>query len=126
MLIQYVGFRPAKRKVGPYRWEDENGYVQDVTDATVAAELLTHPPNDFDLAADEPLLACGLSKHEAAALALGGILTVVALGGLSGRKLANVASDAGLNIDDLQKWVSAAHSMGVEEAAPVNENGGGD
>jgi len=126
MLIQYVGFRPVRRQVGSYIWEKGNDYVQDVAEADVAAELLTHPPNDFDLAPDEPLLACGLDKHQAAALALGGIATVAALGGLTGRKLTAVAGDAGLDAEELQKWVAVARGMGVKEPAPVNENGGSD
>ncbi len=52
MNIRYVG--PATvREVGPYRWDMNNGFVQDVTDPEILENLLTYPKPDFEAAEAE-------------------------------------------------------------------------
>jgi hypothetical protein len=56
MRIRYVGPKVIRRLVGPYEWSRETGFVQDVQEAELAAELLTDPSGRFVLDDDEPLL----------------------------------------------------------------------
>ena len=40
MLIRYIGPRSVRRLIGSYEWSRETGFVQDVIDPEMAAELL--------------------------------------------------------------------------------------
>lgn len=46
MRIKYIG-KATVRIIGKYRWDKGNGYVQDVTDPKLAAELRTYPKRQF-------------------------------------------------------------------------------
>jgi hypothetical protein len=52
MKIKYVGLAGV-RVIEPYRWEKENGYIQDVTDEAILMNLLTYPRPDFEVV-EEP------------------------------------------------------------------------
>lgn len=47
MRIKWTGSGPIKRLVGRYEWSQETGYVQDVVEPDLAAELLTEPSGLF-------------------------------------------------------------------------------
>jgi hypothetical protein len=46
MYIQYTG-RRRRRIVGPYEWNEENGFVCEVTEPEILEDLLTDPFNEF-------------------------------------------------------------------------------
>ena len=46
MKIRYTG-TAGVRIVEPYRWDESNGYVQDVTDPEILEDLLTYPRPEF-------------------------------------------------------------------------------
>ena len=46
MKIRYTG-TAGVRIVEPYRWDETNGYVQDVTDPEILEDLLTYPRPEF-------------------------------------------------------------------------------
>jgi hypothetical protein len=48
MKIRYVGMAGV-REIGPYVWNQENGYVQDVTDPAILEDVMTYPRPDFEL-----------------------------------------------------------------------------
>lgn len=52
MKIRYTG-RAGVRIVGPYRWDESNDFVQDVTDQDILMDLLTYPRPVFGVV-DEP------------------------------------------------------------------------
>jgi len=52
MKIKYVGLAGV-RVIGPYRWEKENGYIQDVTDEATLMNLLTYPRPDFEVVEEQ-------------------------------------------------------------------------
>lgn len=56
MRIRYTG-QATVRIVGDHTWSPANGYTDEVADPTMVLELLSHPPGDFAVADDEPLLA---------------------------------------------------------------------
>ena len=47
MKIRYTG-TAGVRIVEPYRWDESNGYVQDVTDPEILENLLTYPRPEFE------------------------------------------------------------------------------
>lgn len=47
MKIRYTGIAGV-RIVEPYRWDESNGYVQDVTDPAILENLLTYPKPEFE------------------------------------------------------------------------------
>jgi len=52
MKIRYTG-RAGVREIGPYRWDETNGFVQDVTDPVILEDILTYPRPVFEVV-DEP------------------------------------------------------------------------
>lgn len=46
MWIKYIG-KSQRRIVGPFEWNQENGFAQYVVDASLALELVTSPFNEF-------------------------------------------------------------------------------
>ena len=47
MKIKYTG-TAGVREIGPYVWNQENGYVQDVTDPVILEDCLTYPRPEFE------------------------------------------------------------------------------
>lgn len=52
MRIRYTGPRRI-RVIGPYRWDEESNFVQDVQEPELVEELLTDPFNTFEEAGEE-------------------------------------------------------------------------
>jgi len=77
MLIRYTGPRSVRRLIGNYEWSQETGFVQDVQEAELAANLLMHPFGRFVVDVSEPLLkAVKGDPDRVVAWALEGIATV--------------------------------------------------
>ncbi len=53
MKIRYTG-TAGVRIVEPYRWDESNGYVQDVTDPEILENLLTYPKPEFEPVEEKP------------------------------------------------------------------------
>ena len=47
MKIKYTG-KASVRRIEKYSWSSENGFVQDVMEVELAANLLTYPRNEFE------------------------------------------------------------------------------
>ena len=71
MLIRFVGPGHHVRVVGEFEWGRKAGWVQDVP-AELAANLLTTPGEQFEVADEEPMLEY-MSKDDAGLLAINGI-----------------------------------------------------
>ena len=54
MKIRYTG-TAGVRIVEPYRWDESNGYVQDVTDPAILENLLTYPKPEFEAVEETPV-----------------------------------------------------------------------
>jgi len=54
MLIEFIGPKTRRRLWGPYVFERQNGYVQEV-DAATAAGMLTDPKGEFAVADEDGL-----------------------------------------------------------------------
>jgi hypothetical protein len=54
MKIRYTG-TAGVRIVEPYRWDESNGYVQDVTDPAILENLLTYPKPEFEAVEEMPV-----------------------------------------------------------------------
>lgn len=56
MLFRYVG-SSGIRIIGNYQWDASNGFVTEVADPELILNLLSYPLPEFEVAANEPLLA---------------------------------------------------------------------
>lgn len=99
MKIRWVGSQIILRMVGEYVWSRETGFVQEVTDAALVAELLTSPHDAFAIDQDDAVSAlAGIGPQRAANMAMAGIATLADLAALN---------EAGIKRLDAQIWASA-------------------
>lgn len=128
MLIKYVGFKPAVRTVGKYRWDAENNYTADVDDPAVIANLLTNRPIqgrdgelpcDFEVADDDPLKALGARDVHIAGLALAGVLTPAELAAQDPEKLHPASGVSVARLTDLIDKAKAVPAAPAQPAEPV-------
>jgi hypothetical protein len=105
MLIRFIGPRTRRRLWGPYVFERENGYVQEVS-AETAAAMLTHPGNDFAVA-DEDGLAQTAGLAMAELLALEGIGDVEALASVNVAQQKRLARALGVTRREMGTWMQA-------------------
>jgi hypothetical protein len=85
MRLKYLGTH--RRLVDAYEWNGKNA-VADVTEAELAALLLTQPDESFEIAGDEPLLQL-VTGDEAGALVVAGIAGVEPLAAATAKDVAN-------------------------------------
>jgi hypothetical protein len=78
MYIQYVGGATVRQACG-LEWSRANGYVVDVPDGRMAANLLTQPGKEFEIAESEPLKVMGAADEVIFELASAGIDSVSTL-----------------------------------------------
>lgn len=114
MRIRYVGAATVREWTHgeTYAWKRENGYVVEVTDAEFASELLTHPPGDFGVADDEPILSVtGIEPKDAAELTLLGIVTLEQLAALDDADLARVEAAMTVSGEQVRTWRAEAGGL---------------
>lgn len=117
MRIKYVE-NATVRIVEPYQWDAGNDYTVDVIEPNDALHLLTHPPGDFKVAPDEPLLALeGMTEARAGELVLHGITNVAGLGALDEAQTAELATAMGVSGDEMRAWVAGASPLVAESGA---------
>jgi predicted flap endonuclease-1-like 5' DNA nuclease len=110
MLIRYVG--PGVRIIHPYVWDQSNGFVADVCEPELAANLLTYPYPEFVLMTDEPLLAVkGIGEQTAAELALAGVATLAQLAELDETGIERVAASIHGSKKQVTVWVKQARKV---------------
>ncbi len=63
MKIKYTG-TAGVREIGPYVWNQENGYVQDVTDAAILDDCLTYPRPEFEAVEEAEISEAENEKSE--------------------------------------------------------------
>lgn len=117
MKIRFTGTRVTRRVIGSYVWCTENGFVQDVTEPGLAAELLSNPLEQFAVADDDSVAVLkGIGPQRAAELALEGILTVKDLARLDTQRIIQVADVIYGSRIQITAWVQAARERLKDEA----------
>ncbi len=124
MLIRFIGPRTRRRLWGPYVFERENGYEQEV-DAATAAEMLTHPRNDFEVAVTDGLAqAAGVAMAEL--LALEGIGDVEALASVNVAEQKRLARALGVTRREMGTWMQTGMvAMAQRVEAPEGDEAAG-
>jgi len=114
MRIRYLGAATVREWTHgeTYAWNRENEYVVEVADAEFASELLTHPPGDFGVADDEPMLSVtGIGRKDAAELTLLGIVTLEDLAKLDEDSGARVEAAMGVSGEQVRAWRTEAGAL---------------
>lgn len=106
MWIRYVGPRVKQRAIGQHIWGKATGYVQEVSDAGLAAELLTEPSGDFVVDDSDPLMNLKSSGQDmVTALALAGIGSAGDLAILDDIEVRDLASRVvDLSVKQVRTW----------------------
>ncbi len=119
MRIQYVSSATVRIWDGLW-FTPENGHTVEVTDANVVADLLTHPPSDFAVAEDEPLLTLdGMDRTRAAQLAMAGIASLDELAEVSTEREQELATEMNVDAGIVQQWVDGSEKIRTERAAAL-------
>lgn len=116
MRLKYFGTH--RRLVGPYEWNGK-GAVADVTEADLAALLLTQPDEAFEIADDEPLLAVA-SADEAGRLLLAGMTGIESL---AAAEAADVAAALEISLTKARALIRKAKQLVVGESG-IGSTGG--
>lgn len=107
MIIHYTG-RLGPRIVNDLVWDQQNGFLQDVTDANVVLTLLLHPPpGDFVVDESDPLAQL-VGVDVAALLALEGIISPADLAGVRSGEVKALAQQIGVSSKQLLGWIKEA------------------
>lgn len=120
MLIRYTGPQIIRRIIGQYEWSRATEFVQDVTDASLAAELLTAPEGRFAVATMDPLINLdGIGEQRAAELALAGIATLADLAALDDIGIGRLDKSLWASRKQIRAWVFQARELlGAQQTAP--------
>lgn len=125
MQIRFVGPQVVRRLVAQYEWSTATGFVQEVTEADLVAELLTDPTGHFVVDAADPLLTLkGVGPQRAAELALAGIGTLGDLAALDGSGIQRLAAVISGSSQQVRAWVRQAQGIlnqSVDEDQEVAE-----
>jgi len=112
MKIRFVGPKVTRRVVGPYEWSQATGFVQDVDDADLVAELLTDPNEQFVAEKDDALLCLdGIGEQRAAELALAGIATLADLAALDDKGIIRLDKAIWASRKQIRAWVQQAREV---------------
>lgn len=106
MIIQYTK-KLGPRLVNDLVWKQENGFLQDVTDANVVLTLILHPPNDFAVDQSDPLAQL-VGMDVAALLAIEGIISPADLAGVRPGEVKALAQQIGVSSKQLLGWIKEA------------------
>lgn len=115
MKIRYVG-SSGRRIVGEFEWNSDNGFVEDVTDSEIVADLLTYPRPEFVLVEDEPLTSLPqVGEQRAVELALAGIASIEDLAMLDDDGVTTLADSIWASEKQVTKWAALAReTLGKE------------
>lgn len=112
MRIRYTG--PGQgvtvRVVGELVWEPKNGYVCEVSDGLLAANLMTLP--GFEVVEDEPLVAL-VGRDRAFELALAGVASVGDLVALDEDGIVNTQCVCCVTREEVIHWIDVAGGRGA-------------
>lgn len=101
-----------RRLVTQYEWSEATGFVQEVVEASLAAELLTEPSNQFVVDRAEPLLTLkGVGEQRAAELALAGIATLGDLAELDNAGMQRLATLINGSQPQVRAWIRQAQGI---------------
>jgi hypothetical protein len=110
VLIKYTG-HAGRRIVGALEWNRENEFIQTVDEPELACELLSHPPNDFSVAEEEPLLTI-VNEDVVGLLALYGIASASQLAAIVDKEVqAAFAGELGSTLEELRGWIKSAAKL---------------
>lgn len=110
----------VRRLVAHYEWSTATGFVQEVTEADLAAELLTAPDQRFAVDTAEPLLTLkGVGQQRAAELALAGIGSMADLAALDGAGVQRLAALINGSQQQVRAWVRQAQGILSNEGMEV-------
>lgn len=107
MRIRYTGtatVREWERGGVTYRWDPENRHTLEIADAEFAQDLLTHPPGDFAVAADDDVAAALGLADLTAELSLAGVVSLEQLAALEDDAVMRVAEQLGTDAAQVQRW----------------------
>jgi len=122
MKLRWVGPQLVRRVVEQYEWCRKTGFVQDVAEAGLAAELLTEPSGAFVVDQDDAVLSLpGVGPQRAAELALAGIATLADLAALDETGIKRLDKAIWASSKQIRAWVKQAReileqSVGEQEA----------
>lgn len=112
MRIRWTGLQLVRRLVGDYEWSAATGFVQDVTDAGLAAELLTEPLGAFVVDTDDAVLKlAGIGPQRAAEMALAGIATLSDLAALDETGITRLDRTIWASRTQIRAWVKQARAI---------------
>lgn len=122
MRIRYNGLEHTIRMVKGVEWSRRVGFVREVEDAGLVAELLLQPRDQFDIDESEPLLdIAGIGPATAGNLALAGVGSVAQLATLDMDGIRRVAKELRTSRRAVAAWVSAASRMLSEGMEPESD-----
>ncbi|MBN2392172.1 MAG: hypothetical protein JXR84_15700 [Anaerolineae bacterium] len=109
MKLRWVGPQLVRRVVEQYEWSRKTGFVQDVAEAGLAAELLTEPSGAFVVDQDDAVLGLpGVGPQRAAELALAGIATLADLAALDTTGIKRLDQVIWASAKQIRAWVKQA------------------
>lgn len=112
MKIRFVGPQVVRRVVAQYEWSQRTGFVQDVAEADLVAELLTAPEGRFVAERDDPLLVLdGVGEQRAAELALAGVVSLADLVVLNDAGISRLDKTLWASRKQIRAWVQQARSL---------------
>lgn len=103
-------------------WDKSNGNTLEISDAELAANLLTYPANDFKVAADDPLMVSGLTEDQIIGLALCGFASLDQAHAMSVADMKRVADTWQVNVTMIKKWLGV-QDQAVKERATRKRTG---
>ena len=108
MRIRWTGPRVTRRIVDAHEWSQATGFVQDVADAELAAELLTDPSGQFTVDSEDALLSLkGIGEQRAVELAVAGVATPADIAALDEDGILRVAQEIRVNARQVRAWVDS-------------------
>jgi len=115
MRIQYTG-HSTRRVVAALEWNRANQFCVEVTDASLALNLLTQ--EGFAVANDEPLANLpGVGAQRVAELTLAGIASMQDLRALDENGIERIAAMIWASEDQVRLWVTIARNDPTESAS---------
>jgi len=112
MQIRFVGPQVVRRLVEQYEWSRATGFVQEVVEAGLVAELLTEPGGAFVVDSDDAILRlAGIGPQRAAEMALAGIATLSDLAALDDTGITRLDKTIWASRKQIHAWVSQARGI---------------
>lgn len=110
MRIKWSGPGTRVRCVGPWVWNQANGFVCEVEDAEAIATLLTEKDGLFNVDYSDPLLKIkGLTPQRVEELAI--LANVVTVEGLAHAEVGTLMRATGSSEKQAKAWIEAAQLM---------------